>query len=257
MKVFIVLLVLCPLAAQHTGNALEDGRFLYRSNCAFCHGLNGGGGRGPSLTRGRLQRGSAVEDIRRVIREGVPGTNMPAFQMEKEELDNLAAFVRALSGSDAKGQPVPGDAARGREVYARNGCAACHRIGNDGSLFGPELTRVGGARSTEYLRESIVNPSADIPEDFEAVTVVQRDGRRSSGIRVNEDTFTVQLRDQSQRFRMFQKDEVREVIHEKKSLMPAYASMPKHDLQNLLAYLDALRGEIKGGANVPKTEAIR
>src|SRR5262249_34458330 len=149
----------------------------YRSNCAFCHGLTGGGGRGPALSRGRFQHGSSAEDIRRVIREGIAGTTMPAFEMEKDEINHLVAFVLALSGSDAKGQRVAGDAAKGREVYARNACAGCHRIGTEGSVYGPELTRVGGARSADYLRESIVNPSADIPEDFEGVTVVLRDGK--------------------------------------------------------------------------------
>ena len=83
----------------------------------------------------------------------------------------------------------------------------------EGSVYGPELTRIGAGRSAEYIRESIVNPSADIPEEYEGVTVVTRDGKRITGVRINEDTFTVQLRDPSQNFRMFQKDEVREVIH--------------------------------------------
>ncbi len=56
---------------------------------------------------------------------------------------------------------------------------------------------------------------------------------------------------------MFQKNEVREVLHEKKSLMPPYASMAKEDLQNLLAYLDSLRGGLKTGADARQAEGIR
>ena len=256
-SVLIGLLVLCPLSAQTSGDAPEEGKFLYRSNCAFCHGLTGGGGRGPALARGRFLHGSTADDIRRVIRNGVPGTNMPAFEMEKDELDSLASFVRVLAGGDSGGQPVAGDAAKGRQVYTRSGCAGCHRVSGEGSVFGPDLTRIGAARSSQYIRESIVNPSADIPEDFEGVVVVLRDGKRQSGIRINEDTFSVQLREASQGFRMFQKSEVREVIHEKKSLMPPYASLGPDDLQNLLAYLDSLRGNIKTGTDVRKAEGIR
>jgi hypothetical protein len=51
--------------------------------------------------------------------------------------------------------------------------------------------------------------------------------------------------------------ETREVIHEKKSLMPAYASLSQDDLQNLLAYLDSLHGEIKAGADVREAEEIK
>ena len=87
--------------------------------------------------------------------------------------------------------------------------------------------------------------------------MVTREGKRITGIRVNEDTFSVQLREPSQKFRMFQKSDVREVIHEKKSLMPPYGSVGQDDLQNLLAYLDSLRGEVKTGADVRQAEGIK
>ncbi len=258
MKLLLTgLLALSPLCAQFNGDPVEEGRFLYRSNCAFCHGLTGGGGRGPALNRKELMHGSTIEDVKRVVRSGVPGTNMPAFEMETEELDRLAMFVRSLAGGGGPHAPVPGDPAKGREVYARSGCAGCHVIGEQGSVFGPDLTRIGGGRASDYIRESLINPSADIPQEFEAVTVVTRDGKRITGLRINEDTFSIQLRDQAQNFRMFQKSQLREVIYEKKSLMPSYASLPAEDLQNLLAYLDTLRGDLKTGAEVRKAEGIR
>jgi putative heme-binding domain-containing protein len=257
MKPFLLAFVtFCPLVAQDA-NPLEEGKALYRSNCAFCHGLTGGGGRGPALAQGNFVHGSTASEIRRVITDGVPGTNMPAFRMQPDELDHLVAFIQAFSSSGLKRARVAGDAARGRNVYARSGCAGCHRIHGEGSVYGPDLTRIGAARSIDYIKDSVVNPSADIPGDYEGVTVVTRDGKRLTGVRVNEDTFTVQLRDASQKFRMFQKNELHEVIHEKKSLMPPYASLGGEDLQDLLAYLDSLRGEVKTGADVRQAEGIR
>jgi cytochrome c oxidase cbb3-type subunit III len=236
---------------------LADGKATFRSNCAFCHGLSGGGGRGPALNTGRFLHGSTDDDIKSVIRGGVPGTTMPSFEFEKDELDRLVAYVRTLSGSAAKGEPVAGDPIKGKAVYERSGCGGCHRVGIEGSVFGPELTRIGAGRSAEYIRESLVNPSADIPEDYAGVTVVTRNGQRVTGVRINEDTFTVQLRDASQKFRMFEKDEVRQVIHEPKSLMPSYGTLPKDDLANLLAYLDSLRGDLNAGARVNKAGGVR
>jgi putative heme-binding domain-containing protein len=239
---------------------LADGKATFRSNCAFCHGLTGGGGRGPALSSGRFLHGSADGEIKNVIKSGVPGTTMPAFEFEKDELDRLVAYVRTLSTSSGKAPsagPVAGNAVKGRQVYERSGCAGCHRVGSEGSVFGPELTRIGAGRSAEYIRESIVNPSADVPEEYAGVTVVTRDGKRITGVRVNEDTFSVQLRDASQNFRMFQKDEVQQVIREAKSLMPVYGSFVRDDLQNLLAYLDSLRGDLNAGAGVKKEKGIR
>jgi putative heme-binding domain-containing protein len=182
---------------------------------------------------------------------------MPSFDFEKDELDRLVVYVRTLSGSAGQAAPVAGDASKGRQVYERSGCAGCHRIGMQGSVYGPELTRIGAGRSADYIRESIVNPSADIPEEYRGVTVMTREGKRITGVRINEDTFTVQLRDASQNFRMFQKDEVQQVTHETKSLMPAYDALAGADLQNLLAYLDTLRGDVNAGAEVKKAEGIR
>jgi mono/diheme cytochrome c family protein len=56
---------------------VEEGRYLHQSNCAFCHGITGTGGRGPALNHGNLMHGSTVDDIQRMFRGEVPGTNMP------------------------------------------------------------------------------------------------------------------------------------------------------------------------------------
>src|SRR6476619_4037783 len=162
MRAFLIgIAMLYPLAAQDAG-PIEDGKSIYRSNCAFCHGLTGGGGRGPALAQGQYVHGSSAGEIRGVIVNGVPGTNMPAFQMEAGELDHLVAFVRAFSGAGVKRPPLHGDAGKGRDVYARSGCAGCHRIGGAGSVYGPDLTRIGAARSSQYIKDSVINPSADI-----------------------------------------------------------------------------------------------
>lgn len=237
---------------------LEDGKATFRANCAFCHGLTLVGGRGPALNLGRFLHGSTEGDIKIVIQNGVPGTNMASFDFEKDELTHLVAYIRSWSrASPQHGAPVAGDPIRGRQVYERNGCSGCHRVAGEGSVFGPELTRIGAGRSAEYIRESILDPSADISDDYGGVTVVTRDGKRITGLRVNEDTFSVQLRDVSQMFRMFQKDEVQQVIAETKSLMPAYKSLSAEDLQNLLAYLDTLRGDLSAGAGVKKEKGVR
>ncbi len=254
------MLICCTAAARgQTEQDLADGKATFRSNCAFCHGLVGGGGRGPALNLGRFLHGSTDQDIQSVIQGGVPGTTMPSFEFEKEELANLVAYVRSLSGerSKVKARQLGGDPITGRKIYEQNGCSTCHRIGSEGSVFGPDLTRIGAGRSTEYIRESVVNPSSDIPEDYAGVTVITEDGKHVTGVRINEDTFSVQLRDSSQNFQMFQKDEVQQVIHETKSLMPAYNSLAPQELQDLLAYLDTLRGDLNAGAEVKKEKGIR
>jgi cytochrome c oxidase cbb3-type subunit 3 len=254
---FIASLVAPLLAAQNNEGGLDQGKTIFRSNCAFCHGLTAQGGRGPSLISSALLQGAADEAIRAIITRGVPGTTMPAFDFQKDDLDNLVQYLHSFSGGRAKSSEKPtGDTAAGQLVYSRNGCANCHRIGNSGSVYGPELTRIGAGRSLEYLRESVVNPSADIADNYGGVTVVTKEGRKVSGVRVNEDTFTVQIRKPDQAFALFDKSEVKEVIHETKSMMPAYDRLSATDLQNLLAYLETLRGQQAGGADANKAGGI-
>lgn len=235
---FIIFLIPVALSAQ-----IEQGRAVFRSNCAFCHGGDARGGRGPNLVSAPLTHGESDDAIKTVIREGVPGTSMPAFSdFTPEEVADLLAYLRSLSQGVSRQLRIAGDATKGRQVYMQNGCTGCHRVGTEGSVFGPDLSRIGTARSLEYIRESIVNPSADVPDEYQGVTVTTKDGRTVTGTRINEDTFSIQLRDVGQRFHMFQKDQLREVKDTGKSLMPPYGALSKGDLENLIAYLNSLRG---------------
>jgi len=64
--------------------------------------------------------------------------------------------------------PPAGDAARGREVFARLECFTCHGVRGERfprpSRPGPDLTGVGGHHPAGYLAESIMNPNAVIVE---------------------------------------------------------------------------------------------
>lgn len=252
-----LLLVFIP-AALCAQSSFDQGRALFRSNCAFCHGMTATGGRGPNLVSASLSHGDTDASIKRVIRIGVPGTTMPAFsEFTDEEVGQVIQYLRSLSKSAARKETVPGNAPHGKQVYEEKDCSGCHRIAGQGSIFGPELTRIGGARSIEYLRDSIVKPSADVPEGYEGVTVVLKNGQRIRGLRINEDTFSIQLRDPGQQTRMFQKDELMELTHEKDSMMPAYDRLSAADLQDLVAYLATLRGAVDSSAAIKKARGIK
>ncbi len=256
MKRLLFVLIPAALYAQ-SPSSLEQGRALFRSNCAFCHGMTATGGRGPNLVSAPLSHGDTDVAIKRVMRQGVPGTTMPAFEFPDDEATQIVDYLHSLSKNATRQEQVPGDPVQGKQVYARSGCVGCHRVEGEGSIFGPELTRIGSARSIEYLKESIVSPSADIPEAYQGVTAVTKDGKRIRGIRINEDTFSLQLRDASQKMQMFQKSDLREVIYEQKSLMPAYAKLSAADLQNLVAYLATLRAPVDTSAAVKKAGGIK
>ncbi len=112
----------------------------------------------------------------------------------------------------------------------------------EGGALGPELTDIGRRRGLKFLAESLAKPEADIPINYRAVQVVLKSGQIVSGIRLNRDDLSIQLRDTRGNLRSFLMDDVQEVRYDKPSLMPAYASMNPKDFDDVVAYLNSLKG---------------
>jgi len=219
---------------------LELGRRLYLGRCGHCHGQSGEGGRGAVLNSGRFRHGGSDRELFLVIRQGIPNTEMPgAFSLPDHEVWRMVGHVQRL-GRQGAGEPAAGDARAGAAVYDGNGCAACHTVAGRGSFLGPDLTDVGAKRAVRHLRDSIVNPDADILLEYRTVAVTPADGRPVRGIHLNEDEYSVHLRDVGGALRSFLKRELKEVALPRQSLMPAYTSLSATELENLVAYLASL-----------------
>lgn len=219
---------------------LTIGGRLFKGRCGHCHGLEGEGGRGAVLNTGRFRYGGSDRELFMTIRNGIPNTEMPgAASLPEIEIWRMVAHVQQLGRGGAP-EPILGNAGAGAIVYQKNGCATCHRIGSHGGLIAPDLTDIGAKRAVRHLRESLVEPNADIPLDYRSVSVVDGKGRSTSGIHLNEDEYSVHLRDMSGNLRSFMKSELAEVSLPRQSMMPAYAALPATDLEDLVAYLSTL-----------------
>jgi cytochrome c oxidase cbb3-type subunit 3 len=67
------------VSLSHDPKMRLAGQALFRSNCATCHGSDGGGGTGPNLTDDRYLNVREITDLHRVIRDGVVGKGMPEW----------------------------------------------------------------------------------------------------------------------------------------------------------------------------------
>lgn len=238
--------------------AIREGASLFRANCSPCHGLNAaGGGRGPDLTQGRWLHGGTDDDLFRTISQGVPGTEMPANPFEDTEVRALIAYLRSVSGVQQK--PLRGDAKAGERLFfGKEGCAGCHMVRGKGGHLGPDLTRVGAARSAAYLAESVREPDKElslgyidpnnhygIPLEYDTTLITMNDGKKLRGVAKNEDAFSIQLLGDDDQLHLLLKKDLTLVRHERRSLMPAYNldKINASEWQDLLAYLSSLRGE--------------
>ena len=222
---------------------LAAGERLYRTQCASCHGARGEGGRGATLARSKLLHAPDDQAMFNVISYGIADSEMPGHWFTDREVWQLIGFVRTLGRVAPRN--APGNAANGEKLYRSKGrCGQCHTIGGRGGAIGPDLTDIGVRRSLAYLRESLVSPEAEVPDGFLEVQLVLRNGRSITGVRLNEDTFSIQIRDLSGEFRSFFKTELKELNRMPgKSPMPNYTGVfTSSELDDVVAYLDSLRG---------------
>jgi putative heme-binding domain-containing protein len=224
---------------------IAAGKRVFDSQCAWCHGADGSGGFGPSLRRPTLRHATSDGELVGIVRDGIPGTEMPPFSFALTEgmAWRTAAYIRSLGRGSV--EPAPGNAVRGAALYETHGCQACHVIGGRGGVLGPELTTIGALRGVSYLRQAIVEPEAAHPASHRMVRAVLRAGGDVRGVRMDEDAFWVHLRDAAGVLHVIpKKDVVRVDVEPKGTLMPSYASvLTPADVDDLVTYLATQRGE--------------
>jgi quinoprotein glucose dehydrogenase len=155
----------------------------------------------------------------------------------------VAKGMAALSIDDLKSRVNHGaDPWRGLTVYLRDTgarCFTCHRIENQGGSIGPALTGAYQALSLDKLIESMLEPSKEIKEGYEAYKVALKDGRVLSGIKVSQDDKTLVLKDANGQESRIAAGDIDEQIRDTVSMMPVglVYDLAPDDLADLLCFL--------------------
>ncbi len=89
--------------------ALADGKQTFLNNCASCHRKDAGGDIGPNLTDEYWLHGGDIKDIFKVVRHGVQGTNMIAWEgfISPEKMQNVANYILTLKGANPANPKKP------------------------------------------------------------------------------------------------------------------------------------------------------
>ena len=80
---------------QYTSEAIQVGLRIYNRECALCHGPRGDLVSGINLRLGQFRNAQSDDDLRAVVTDGAAEGQMPAFNLNAEELSGVVAYMRA------------------------------------------------------------------------------------------------------------------------------------------------------------------
>lgn len=124
-----------------------------------------------------------------VVSEGSIGLSEPellaviAFFQDKAGVDITVEIPEAAAPSEGEGEAAPKVIAKtGEEVVQKYGCGMCHKIAGQEGDMGPDLTKIGAKRSTDYLRRAVLTPDADIAAGFDGGMMPQDFGEQMATV---------------------------------------------------------------------------
>ncbi|MFL6449508.1 MAG: PQQ-binding-like beta-propeller repeat protein [Bryobacteraceae bacterium] len=222
---------------------LETGAAQFALRCAGCHGADAGGtDHAPALAGNRRLRSRSTEQIGQTIRNGVPSSGMPAFDLPKQQLESLGEFVHSLN-SAAADSALPGDREAGREVFLRTGnCSSCHMVFGAGAAIGPDLSNVGSTMTVAELKRVLSHPETFITPGYQLVNVRLKNGTSLRGFARGRTNFDIQVQDFQGNFHLLTSKEVASISDEPGSVMKPFAGS-ETERTNLIAYLGSLNGK--------------
>jgi cytochrome c oxidase cbb3-type subunit III len=222
--------------------AVARGKAAFVATCGFCHGTNARGGEGgPDLVRSVIVLDDDQGDkIGPVILGGRPDRGMPAFTMTKEQIADIAAFLRdrtqaATNRFDYKIlNIVTGDAKAGEAYFNGAGkCNSCHSATGD-------LAGIATKYEPVDLESRFLYPRSK--QKLTRVTVTPANGRPLTGTLELIYDFTVGLRDSEGFYHSYSRDSVKMDIQDP---LAAHADLLRRytdaDIHNILAYLVTLK----------------
>jgi putative membrane-bound dehydrogenase-like protein len=164
----------------------------------------------PQVADGLRKHLSQAPELGKLLTEVMKGGLL--VSLDPKQIEQIRALIQT------KGNPM-----RGRELYLNKqtvACINCHKLEGVGGAVGPDLTRVWETHSLEKVMESMIEPSKEIKEGYQAYRLETKQGVIYTGLKVAETGNDVVLKEASGNEVRVAKAEIEELAPTKESLMP-------------------------------------
>ena len=146
--------------------------------------------------KGGARLANYLADIKKHATESVPKSDMTSALTElintppKDSTPQFTleprSFVKNWTMEDLSGDLGVGlegnrDFANGRHMFGAGTCYVCHRFNGEGGAVGPDLSSAGGKFSPYDLLETIVDPGAEISDQYGSSIFTLNDGTQLIG----------------------------------------------------------------------------
>ena len=152
---------------------LSEGRKLFSSlGCSGCHvapGFEDSAKAGPELSH--IHQKTSLDWMKSWIlhpKALSPTTRMPQFKVSEEDAADIAHYLATLSSpepltDEEKELLEKGSPDEGKKLFTDRACIACHRVGEDGNTFAPNLSNAGNKLRPEWILRWLKDPTGYLP----------------------------------------------------------------------------------------------
>jgi putative membrane-bound dehydrogenase-like protein len=148
--------------------------------------------------------------------------------------------LRRYRASLSPGYLKRADLRNGRLLFSKT-CQQCHKLYGEGGAIGPDLT--GSNRTNlDYLLSNLVDPSAEVAQDFRMSTVTTRNGRVLTGIIAEKTASRLIIQTATERI-VLSAEDVESATPSPLSIMPEgmLEKLRREEVRDLIAYLAGKR----------------
>ncbi len=200
-----------------------------------------------AIEKGEIKANTLPADIVQQLKaHGKRGINSKLDQLwgvsrsaPEAKLKEIARYKKLLEAKPVK----PINLSRGRALYQRT-CAQCHKLYGEGGEIGPDIT--GSNRSNlDYLLTNILDPNAEIPNDYRTTILKISDNRVIVGVIIRSEGGSVTIATPAESLTIAKSDIVSSEP-QNFSMMPEglVLAFKEDELHDLVAYL-------RGNGQVP------